>query len=117
MCRETVASRHGLQQYHRSCSAISSIRVIRGTAKCMSRLFRAGRSSPVVMRQSNERLPLVMDEKAKLAVLNTHRTVEGRPRLMLPMMVIYCSHRVTTCDRHMHIHTQLRYPGMATHCS
>lgn len=68
-----------------------------GTARCTNSRLRAGLSGPALIRQSSERLPLVMDEKAKLATLNIQCTVPGAGMLTLPRMLMYCNHTVTTC--------------------
>ncbi|KAA6422022.1 MAG: hypothetical protein FRX49_08040 [Trebouxia sp. A1-2] len=52
-------------------------RLMTGTARCTNSRLRAGLSGPALIRQSSERLPLVMDEKAKLATLNIQCTVPG----------------------------------------
>lgn len=68
-----------------------------GTARCTNSRFRAGLKGPALIRHSSERLPLVMDENAKLARLNTQCTVPGAGMLTLPRMLMYCNHTVTTC--------------------
>ena len=68
-----------------------------GTARCTNSRLRAGLSGPALIRQSSERLPLVIEEKAKLATLNTQCTVPGAGMFTLPRILMYCNHTVTTC--------------------
>ncbi len=56
--------------------AITIRNTMGGTARCRMILLKA-RSGPEANRQSVDRLPLVRDEKAKLAALNIQCTVLG----------------------------------------
>lgn len=57
--------------------AITIRNTMGGTARCKMILLKASSFAPEFNRQSVERLPLVRDEKAKLAALNIQCTVLG----------------------------------------
>lgn len=74
-------------------------RLIAGAARCSSSLLKARLTwpGPAVSKQSVERLPLVMDEKAKLATANTQVMVLGVGRLICPRKEMFWSHSVKDC--------------------
>ena len=69
-----------------------------GTARCRMSLLKARLPDPTLSRQSVERLPLVREEKAKLAVSKTHFRVSGVGMLTCPIRDMYCSHSVSACS-------------------
>ncbi len=69
-----------------------------GTAKCSRSLLKATFIDPTLRRQSVERLPLVIEEKAKLTMVKSQCTMGGPGMLAWPSSVVYCNHRVNACN-------------------
>lgn len=78
--------------------AASREKVMGGTDRCRTSLLKAKLPESALSRQSVDRLPLVNEEKAKLAVLNIHFRVSGVGMLTCPIKEIYCSHSVNACS-------------------
>ena len=89
-----------LPSYHEICMRVRAARVKTGMARCHRVRCRARFMECTCSKQSRERLPLVMEAKAKLTALKSQWMEWGQQMLMPPRKVMYCIHNVTPCTYH-----------------
>ena len=71
-----------------------------GMARRRMTLLMAGSMlPPTLIRQSVERIPLLTEANAKWVTLKSQPMLTGTATLVLPTMLMYCSHSVSACTK------------------
>ena len=83
--------------YQEHCMIVRAAKVTTGMPRCQRVRCSARFAECTSIRQSSERLPLVMEAKAKLTALKSQCTGFGKGILAAPRKVTYCIHKVTPC--------------------
>ena len=83
--------------YQMSWIKVSISKLKTGMPKCHRVLWSARFMALTSSRQSKDRLPLVMEAKAKLMALNSQCRLPGKGMFTLLIRVMYCIHSVTPC--------------------